>query len=90
MQVSGLQKNCRKLKLLLYEENKAEAIQDTERSKSWKVQKGWSRMDLEPYMFIETYIKKKEGEKKKDKERNVFLCTTGLELRRGRRLMHTL
>ena len=33
MRVSGLQKNCRKRKFSLYEENKAEAVQDTERSK---------------------------------------------------------
>ena len=33
VQISGLQKNYRKFKLPLYEENKAEAVQDTKRLK---------------------------------------------------------
>ena len=72
---------------------KAEAVQDTERSKQWKVQKGRSRMDLQPYKFAETYIikKKKMGERKRRrKTRNVFLCTTDLELWRRRHLVHAL
>ena len=41
-------------------------------------------MDLQPNKFVETYIKKK----KKERQRNVFLCTAELELQRGRHLMH--
>ena len=61
MQVSKLQQNYKKLKLSLYEENIAEAVQDTERPRPWKVQKGRSRMGLQPNKFAETYIKKGGG-----------------------------
>ena len=90
MRVSGLQKNYRKLKLSLYEENKAEAVQETERPKPWRVQKGRSRMDLQPNKFAETYIKKKKKKWGREEERqwNGFLYTTDLELQRGRCLMH--
>ena len=87
VQISGLQKNYRKLKFSLYEEKKAEAVQDTERSKLWKVQKGQSRMDLQLNKFAETYIKKRGG-KKEERQHNFFLCTADLDPRREIRLMH--
>ena len=66
VQISGLQENYRKFELSLYEENKAKTVQDTERLKPWKVQKGQSRMDLQPNKFVETYIKKEEEEEEEE------------------------
>ena len=82
VQISGLQENYRKFELSLYEENKAKTVQDTERLKPWKVQKGRSRMSLQLYKFVETYIKKKKG-REKERQRNVFLCIANLNLWRG-------
>ena len=83
VQISGLQKNYRKLKFSLYKENKAEAVQDTERPKPWKGQRGWSRMDLQPNKFAETYIKKKKRRgREEERQRNAFLCTADLKLQK--------
>ena len=53
--------------------------------KSWKVQKGQSRMSLQPNKFAETYIKRKKKKKGREEERqqNVFLYTVDLKLRKG-------
>ena len=54
-------------------------------------------MGLQPYKFVETYIKKKKKKgrkmvemKRRRKIRNVFLSTADLELRRMRLLVHAL
>ena len=67
--------------------------------KSWKVQRGQGRIDLQPYKSVETYIKKKREKKKgesasekvkmKRREKtNVFLPTIDPEIRGRRRLVH--
>ena len=57
--------------------------------KPWKVQKDRSRMNLQPYKFAETYIKKKRvGGREEERQRNVFICTTDLKLQRGKGQMH--
>ena len=43
------------------------------RPKSYKIQKGRSRMNLQPNKFVETYVKKNDGGKeKKKKDKDVF------------------
>ena len=88
IRVSGLEKNCRKRKFSLYEENKVEAVQDTERPKameSTKRPKPYESATVQVCRNI--HLKKKKG-KEEERQRNVFLCIADLKLRRGRGQMH--
>ena len=64
-------------------------MEGTERLKPWKVQKGQSRMSLQSNKFAETYIKKKKKGREEERQRNVFLYTANLKLRRRGGQMHT-
>ena len=64
-------------------------MKKTRPKKPYKIQRGRSRMDLQPNKFVETYKKKKKmvEKKKRRKTKMSFPHTAALELRRRRRLM---
>ena len=68
IQINRLPKVKENRQFSLYEENKAEAVQDTQRPKPYKIHRGQSCMGLQLNKFAETHQKKKrEGDSESKK-----------------------
>ena len=101
MQINRLLRNKEIKHISLYDKNKAEAIQGTEGLEAEEgTEQAEAVWIYKQQKFVETYIHKKEkrrkrlkggkrngGKEEKRKDKDVFLLTTDLEIRRRRRLM---